>query len=459
MYLLIPMDDFKADNENQNEIMKTIENEKQENLSLAYHVSQEIQSCINYCYSIIDKSNLYQGLPNLDVALIYLTKVTEYKNIQDLLISVPPIDQIKQLFSLFQKAQIDSIQFKIIDLFVNLSFFLPDFVDYFSQNDGIPIIQDMISPLSLQKIIRNTNNFKSLLKLIHNISSYYPDHFEEDSIIDFIQYFVRMDAHCQQIATSSIINFFRKLSFTTQTNNIKFLNVFHQLFRGTNSIVRQNILWCIFYNINTNEFFVSDLTSSKLIHDIIDSISDQDNYNVAYMALNILSHLTLYNNEFYMEAMRESGVFDVAVELVDDDRVGSISLQFINNVMTHGTDYIEIFLQKQLYSHLLELYETCEIDIKKECFFFWSIVEMFGNEDQKRVIEQDIFVEALCGALDFEDEDLILVVLQTLEFMFQRNLSLIQYLDTDAIVQIESSENENIQTIISSLHEMYDQFE
>ena len=133
---------------------------------------------------------------------------------------------------------------------------------------------------------------------------------------------------------------------------------------------------------------------------------------------------------------------------------------FINNIMTCGDQYIEYFLEKSLYSNLIDVFQNNgDFKLKKECVFFWCIVENYGNEEQKLVIEQDIFINLFNETLEIEDEELILTILQTLECIFSRHLDLIQYLDTDVIDEIEFSENDEIHSIISTLHEMYEKYD
>ena len=176
------------------------------NLSL----SNELLFAIEKCFQIIDNCRIHPGLPHLEIALLYLIKITEYKNIQEYLKENVPIDQIIHIFEIFQEKPIESIYYKIIDFFVNMSYFLPDFVTYFVDNGGIEILEDLISPQEIRKISKNTNHLKSILKLLQNISSYYPERFEEETILEFIQVILKMDEICKPIATNAIINFEKK---------------------------------------------------------------------------------------------------------------------------------------------------------------------------------------------------------------------------------------------------------
>ena len=447
------LEDFKSTNIN--ELSDTLDKFGAYDGQTDSSINTKIILGIDNSLEIIKNCTLFAGLPNLEIALTYLTKVTEYKNVQEYFSQNISVERIVYLVDILQKDPVEAIYYKILDLFVNLSYFMPNFANYFHENNGIQLLEGLITPQSIRMKKSQPKQLKTILRLFHNISSYYASSFREEIILVLIDIIRTMDETCKQLTTSAIINFFRGLTFSTQDNKRRFLTTFHRLFDGKNSKVRENLLWCVYYQTQIDEFFIGDLAVSPFINDIIECIGDQDSYSVAYLTFCILSQIVLCNRDDYIENIINTNVTDNAIDLISDPNVGAISLQFINNLMTQGPNIIELFLQKQLYSTTIDLFQDGDFNLKKECVYTWSIIEYYGNDDQRRVIEQDIYINLFCESLDISDEEITLVALQTMTFIFSRNVNLIEYLDTSAVDEAESYENDEIQQLISELHEMH----
>lgn len=452
------------ESDNSKNIMSTKEKEQQERYD---SLKQQLYGAISNSSSIIEKCILFHGTENLEDALIFLTKVTEIKVGQKIISEYQPIDMIMNLFSLFKTRQIDCIQYNICTLFVNLSYFMDDFIDYFKENGGIEILQSLTNHNEFRGLLKTPKFFRIYMRLITNIASKYATDFDEDYVIELMKDFTRKykkgcdclldEEEIKLIGSRTMINFFKASEFSTREKRLTGYDCLSRMFHCINGETRENVLWCDFYNMKMlGKFFFPDFVKSRHINDLVDALSSFDNSKTVYMSIYILNQILLGQVESNLECLENSGVYDIILDHIGDDKIGSICLLFINNLMTIENRFIEHVLEMSTHSKTLELFESGSIGIKKECVFFWAIVENYGNAHQRLAIEQDFFVKSSCEALEIEDAEIVTTALFVLVNILTNHPELKEFLDTDAVDEIDI-ESEEAQSYISSLHEMFDE--
>lgn len=194
-----------------------------------------------------------------------------------------------------------------------------------------------------------------------------------------------------------------------------FLNILPKLLLQSHEEILIDTLRSIFY-ITTDESFISDIFNTCMISRII-FLSKHDSKKVKENALQALCNLST-GDEVQIQYLIDNKLIEILSDTIASEKNKQVkdSIFILSNLVNQSERFSNLIINLQVFGEVLNHLKSLDREVRNEALLFLKLC-LENAKDLKRIVNAEFFM-ALNGALQFNDQDGILMVLRIFKIVF-----------------------------------------
>lgn len=194
-----------------------------------------------------------------------------------------------------------------------------------------------------------------------------------------------------------------------------FLNILPKLLLQSHEEILIDTLRSIFY-ITTDESFISDIFNTCMISRII-FLSKHDSKKVKENALQVLCNLST-GDEVQIQYLIDNKLIEILTETIasEKNKLVKDSIFILTNIVNQSQRFSNFIINLQVFGEVVNQLKCLDREVRNEALLFLKL-SLENAKELQRVVNEDFFM-ALNGALQFNDQDGILMVLKIFKIIF-----------------------------------------